>query len=195
MPEPRYPTDEEFWRRLEARDTEPDLRATLRRRAERTDGQVTRLGHQQTIVAFVERLLPGSRVPAPVIAAFMDEHFDEPLGRADERAGLLPRCELFPAGFCVLDAAAGGSFWSLEATRQDELIGRMEAGSVPGPAGFDSAVWFKRIRDIALLAFGSDPRGMVQMGYPGPPYKPGHLWLSKAEIASRTKRRPGYLSL
>jgi len=36
---------------------------------------------------------------------------------------------------------------------------------------------------------------MVQMGYPGPAFKPGHLWLSQGEIDGRLKRRPGYLEL
>jgi hypothetical protein len=195
MPEPRFPTIEEFWRRLDRRDVEPDLKRALQDRARREDGRVERLGTRETVIAYVERMLPGSAVPSAVLAQFLDEHFDEPMGRADERAGVLPRAQLLPAGFAALDAAAGGSFSALDDARQDELLRRAEAGSISGPDGFDSAVWFNRLRELLLLAFGSDPRGMVQMGYPGPSYKPGHLWLDPGEVAARADRRPGYLWL
>jgi hypothetical protein len=195
MPEPRYPTESEFWRRLDKRDAEPDLKQTLRSRAGRSSGSVRRLGREATVVAFIERLLPGSAVPASVIAGFIDENFDQPMGRADERANVMPRAQLLPAGFACLDEAAGGDFAALPAAEQDAVIGRAETGKLTGPAGFDASIWFKRTRDLALLGFGSDPRGMVQMGYPGPSYKPGHVWLGKGEIEARTKRRIGYLEL
>src|SRR5215211_4282348 len=99
MPEERFPTQAEFWRRLDKRKVEPDLRAALHERAEREDGVVQRLGRQSTVIAFVEQLLPGSAVPAGVIAQFLDEHFDEPMGRSDEKAGVLQRSELAKAGF------------------------------------------------------------------------------------------------
>jgi hypothetical protein len=35
----------------------------------------------------------------------------------------------------------------------------------------------------------------VQMGFPGPSYKPGHVWLDRAETRARTQRKPGYLRL
>jgi hypothetical protein len=195
MPEERYPTEAEFWERLSRRHLEPDLQQTLRDRAGSTSGAVARLGREETVVAFVQRILPGSAVPAAVIAAFMDQNFDLPMGRADERYGLLPRAELFPLGFQVLDEAAGGSFAKLGSEGQDDLLAKAERGEVCGPSGFDSSVWFKRLRDLALLGFGADPRGMVQMGYPGPSFEPGHVWLSQGEIDSRLKRRPGYLEL
>lgn len=185
----------EFWRRLAARDVEPDLREALTSRAQREDGAVTRLGRAATVIAAVERILPGSAVPAPVIAAFVDGAYDQPLGRGDERDGVLPREQLMPAGFAQLDAAAaGGEFASLSVNEQDALLARAERGELDGPAGFDAKAWFERLRDLVLLGFGADPRGMVQMGYPGPSYKPGHIWLEQGEINQRAARKPGYLT-
>jgi hypothetical protein len=195
MPEERYPTEAEFWERLEKRGVEPDLRDTLVRRATTVSGKVARLGQESTVIAFIERILPGSAVPAAAIAQFLDEAFDQPMVRADERSGTLPRAELLPAGFAVLDRAAGGAFEALDSEAQDELLRLAERGALDGPEGFDAAIWFKRLRDLVLLAYGADPRGMVQMGYPGPAFKPGHLWLSQGEIDSRLKRRIGYLEL
>lgn len=195
MPDPRYPTIEEFWRRLDERDVEPDLAQALQERAGFEQGAVQRAGSEATLVAVVERLLPGSAVPARVIAAFLDASYEQQLGRGDERSGALPRGELIPAGFAALDAAAGGQFASLAAEEQDRLLAQAERGELPGPDRFDSGLWFNRVRDLALLAFAADPRGMVQMGYPGPSYKPGHVWLGPDEVEARANRKRGYLSL
>jgi len=195
MTEQRFPTEAEFWQRLEKRHVEPDLSDELHQRAERTDGAVQRLGRQPTVIAFVEQLLPGAAVPSGVLAQFLDEHFTEPMGRSDEKADVMVRTELTITGFAQLDKAAGGDFSSLTAERQRDLLSRAERGELKGPPGFDSATWFKRLRDLVLLGYGADPRGMVQMGYPGPAYQPGHLWLDSGEVQARSKRKPGYLEL
>lgn len=195
MPEPRYPTDDEFWRRLEDHSVEPDLVQALRERTALERSTVQRVGLESTVVAVIERLLPGSAVPARAIAAFIDASYDLQLGRGDEHAGSLARGALIPAGFAALDAAAGGSFASVTVEAQDALLQQAERGQLPGPEGFNSQLWFNRVRELALLGFGADPRGMVQMGYPGPSYQPGYLWLGPDEVKARANRKRGYLDL
>jgi hypothetical protein len=194
----RYPTEEEFWKRLKARAVEADLRDGLKQRTERENRPITRLAPEATVIAVAARLLP-SAVPAHALAAFLDENFDKQLGRADDKLGVMPRAELIPAGFTALDEAAqaghGRPFGELPEPEQDALLAEAEKGQLPGPDRFDSAAWFRRTRGYLLLAFGSDPRGMLQMGFPGPSYKPGHVWLDEAETEARVKRRPGYLTL
>lgn len=194
MPDPRYPTLEEFWKRLEIRKTEPDLRAQLAERVRREDRGTPRLGEERGAVAaaVAARLLPGSAVPPEALAAFLDETYDRQLGRGDERVGVLPTPELIPAG---LDLLARRKFTQLSETEQDSLLAAAERGGLEGPERFDSSVWFRRIRGKFLLGYGSDPRAMVQMGYPGPSYQPGHIWLDRGEIGARVKRKPGYLRL
>lgn len=201
MPEPRYPTLAEFWRRLEVRDTEPDLRAVLERRMRREAGGTPRLGSARggVAAAIAARLLSGSAVPADALAAFLDETFDRQLGRGDERAGVLPTPELIPTGLDAIDAEAmkrhGRGFAALGEAEQDVLMRDAERGVLDPRQSFDWPVWFKRLRGKLLLGFASDPRGMVQMGFPGPSYKTGHVWLDRGEVAGRTRRRPGYLWL
>jgi hypothetical protein len=194
MPEPRYPTLEEFWKRLEARDTEHDLRAKLDGRTRREERRTPRLGDARgaVAVAVAARLLPGSAVPPEALAAFLDETFDRQLGRGDEQAGVMPTAELIPAG---LDLLAARDFAALGPEQQDALLEQAERGKLQGGERFDSSAWFKRIRGKLLLGYGSDPRGMVEMGFPGPSYKPGHIWLDRGEVAARAKRKPGYLRL
>jgi hypothetical protein len=195
--EPRYPTLEEFWRGLEVRGVEPDLRQELRDRARREDRGVHRLP-AATTAAVMARLLPDT-VPALALAAFVDEHFDNQLGRADDKDGLPPRDELLTLGLRLLDDTAtterGRPFAELDGAAQDGLLTRAEQGQLEAPAGFDWSVWFRRLRALALLGLGSDPRGMVLMGFPGPSYRPGHIWLDEAEVAARAGRRRGYLWL
>jgi hypothetical protein len=80
----------------------------------------------------------------------------------------------------------------LSAEQQDALLTAAEKGELPGPGGFDSATWFKRMRGYLLVGDGSDPRGMVEMGFPGPSYKSGHVWLDEGEVAARARRTKGY---
>lgn len=197
MAEPRYPTLAEFWHRLEVRAVEPDLRQELHDRTGREERGVHRLPAAVT-TAVMARLLPDT-VPPLALAAFVDEHFDAQLGRADDRDGLLPRGELLPLGLRLLDEAAsrshGGPFAELDGAVQDALLAQAERGELAARAGFDWSVWFRRLRALALLGLGSDPRGMVLMGFPGPSYQPGHVWLDEPEVAARAERRRGYLWL
>jgi hypothetical protein len=203
MPEERYPTLEEFWKRLDIRDVEPDLRQALRERTERERTGTPRLGPDRGAVAaaVARRLVPSAAVPAEALAAFLDWSFDRQLGRGDERAGVLPTPELIPAGLDALEQAAherhGQGFAGLDEGLQDELLAEAERGAVAlaGVEGFDSATWFKRTRGKLVLGYGSDPRGMVEMGFPGPSYRPGHIWLDRGEVLARTRRRAGYLQL
>ncbi|MDQ4005334.1 MAG: gluconate 2-dehydrogenase subunit 3 family protein [Actinomycetota bacterium] len=198
MAEDRYPTTDEFWTRLDEREVEPDLRAALRERTAREEGAVERVGDARLVEAVAALILPGA-VPARALAVFLDQHFDRQLGRADERSGLMPRGELIPAGFRVLDQAArtrhARPFVDLSTEMQQALLHQAEEGALDGPDRFDSAQWFKRVAQLLMLGFGSDPRGMVEMGFPGPSYKPGHIWLDRFEVEARAERRRGYRTL
>jgi hypothetical protein len=200
MPEPGGAVSslEEFWEGLEVRGVEPDLFDSLKRRVDRAAGPVERVGDGGLVIAVASRLVPGA-VPAEALAAFLDANFDAQLGRGDERIGVMPRGELIPAGFRVLEDEArrrrGSSFVDLPDTERDRLLADAEAGSLEGPEGFDAAEWFRRVRGLLLLGYGSDPRGMVEMGFPGPSYAKGHVWLGEAEIARRADHAPGHEEL
>ena len=189
---------EEFFEGIVRRGVEPDLERTLRERAARTAGPSGRAGDPALLEAVAGRLVPGA-VPPAVLAAFLDDHFDRQLGRGDERVGVLPREELIPVGFRALDDEArrrhGAGFASSGAPEQDALLAAVERGELSGPEGFDAAEWFRWVRALLLLGYGSDPRGMVEMGYRGPSYSKGHVWLDEYEVARRADGAPGYLEL
>jgi hypothetical protein len=194
----RYPTLTEFRKSLRIRGVEADLVSSLEERTQREQRAIERVGEPEVVTAVIEGILPCD-VPARALGAFVDAVFDKQLGRADDPAGLLPRGKLIPAGFQVVNEESGRrhgrNFSDLSGDEQDLILASAERGELQGPQGFDSGVWFKRLRDLILLGFGSDPRGMVQMGFPGPSYKPGHLWLDRREVRSRANRKKGYLKL
>jgi hypothetical protein len=201
MPDERYPTLDEFWLRLAVRGVEDDLQRALRERTRREEDGTPRLRAERGAVAaaVAARVVPSGAVPPGALAAFLDWSFDRQLGRGDEAAGVMPTPELIPAGLDALDQAArerhGRGFVELDGDRQDTLLAEAERGELPGGERFDSSVWFKRTRGKLLLGYGSDPRGMVEMGFPGPSYKPGHIWLDRGEVLARARRRRGYLEL
>jgi hypothetical protein len=189
---------EEFWRGLEARGVEPDMIEALRARATGTTPPISRIGDEALVVAVAERLLPGA-VPPGVLAAFLDARFDTQLGRGDERVGVLPRDRLIPAGFAALEGEARRrhdvGFVDIDGADQDRLLQDAEEGSIRAGEGVDLAEWFRRVRDVLVLGYGADPRGMVEMGFPGPSYATGHVWLGEHEVAKRADRAPGYETL
>ena len=71
-------------------------------------------------------------------------------------------------------------------------MSQAEQGKLPGPDRFDSKLWFNRTRDYVLLGYASDPRGMVEMGFPGPSYRPGYLWIGYGGPPARAARKPGH---
>jgi hypothetical protein len=203
MPEERFPTLDEFWSRLEVRKVERDLQKSLRERTRREELGTPKLGEERgaVAVAVARRLLPSESVSPEALAAFLDWSFDRQLGRGDEQVGVLPTPDLIPAGLDALAQEArkrhGRAFEALSAEEQDALLAEAERGdlNLADVEDFDSAVWFKRTRGKVLLGYGSDPRGMVEMGFPGPSYMLGHIWLDRMEVKARTVRRPGYLWL
>ena len=168
---------------------------------QREESGTPRLGAARGAVAaaVARRLLPGSAVPDEALASFLDATFDRQLGRGDERAGVLPTGSLLPVGLDRIDEYAkrlyAQGFADLPESDQDALLREAERGELEAGEDFDWTVWFKRLRGKLLLGYGSDPRGMVQMGFPGPSYRSGHVWLGRGEVIGRTKRRPGYLEL
>jgi hypothetical protein len=190
---------DEFFDRLDRRRVEADLRAEFRDRLGRESRGVSRLGKPEVVEAVCRRLVPSEAVAARALAVFLDDVFDKQKGRGDEKVGVMSRERLIPTGFDVLEETArrerGSSFVTLDSEAQDDLLSRSERGDIRGPDGFDPASWFTRVRELVLLGYGSDPRGMVEMGFPGPSYRTGHIWLSENAVRARAERKPGYLEL
>ena len=145
-------------------------------------GAVARFAaYEATLRALIGRLLPD--VPAEIdLAAFVDGHADDTLGRGDRKAGLPPVADLLEQG---LQTLAADGFPDLDAADQDELIGRMRRGAADDALGFAAKEFIDRLLVLACAGYLAHPDAWERIGFNGPAYPEGYAWISKGAAARR----------
>jgi hypothetical protein len=144
--------------------------------------------HEDLLRVLLKRLLPG--VPANIdLAAFVDTHTGEPMGRGDRRDGLPAEAELFAAGLAAL-AEAG--FTAMDAVEQGTLVGRMRRGAADTQLGAPAKDFVDRLLDKALAGYLAHPDTWIRIGFTGPAYPDGYAWTGPAEALARHDKRPGW---
>jgi hypothetical protein len=142
---------------------------------------------EPTLRALIRRLLPG--VPEAIdLAAFVDEHASDPIGRGDRRRGLPPAPELLRQG---LEKLAAAGFAGLGAGEQDRTIGRMRKGEADAELGFAAKEFVDRLLVKALAGYLAHPDTWERIGFNGPSYPYGYAWLSPGAVRRRHERFPG----
>jgi hypothetical protein len=132
------------------------------------------------------RLLPG--VPDSIdLAAFVDAHADDPIGRGDRSPGLPPIAELFRLG---LQALADFGFARLPAEEQDRLIARMRRGQADEDFGLPAKEFVDRLLVSALAGYLAHPDTWERIGFNGPAYPNGYAWINPTAVA---RRHDGFL--
>jgi gluconate 2-dehydrogenase gamma chain len=126
-----------------------------------------------TLEALVARLIPSDANGPGALEAGAARYIDRALGEA-----LAAQGPAYAAGLAALEAhalaIAGGSFAALPPERQDELIGDLEQGRVPGLAP-SSTAFFELVLGATLEGTFGDPHyggnqdfiGWELVGYPG----------------------------
>lgn len=138
--------------------------------------------------ALLETLLPG--VTADVdLAAFVDAHTGQPMGRGDRRDGLPPEPDLFAAG---LDALARAGFAEQSDDARRDLVGRMRRGEADEELGVPAKDFVDRLLDKALAGYLAHPDTWVRIGFTGPAYPEGYAWIGPAEAVARHEKKPGW---
>ncbi len=131
--------------------------------------------------ALVARLLPG--IPESIdLAAFVDAHAEDPIGRGDRSPGLPPGGELFRLG---LRALADFGFVRLPADEQDRLIARMRRGQADEEFGLPAKEFVDRLLVKALAGYLAHPDTWERIGFNGPAYPEGYAWISRGASARR----------
>lgn len=148
-------------------------------------------GFEPVLRSLLARLLPG--VPEAIdLAAFVDAHIGDPLGRGDRPEGTLPEPDLFRAGLAAL---ASRGFDGLDRAHQDELIGRMRRGEADGELGCSAKLFVDRLLAKALTGYLAHPDTWERIGFNGPAYPEGYAWIGPDEVRARHGHRPGWRSL
>jgi hypothetical protein len=148
-----------------------------------------------TMSAFLARLIPESE--GVDLVGWMDRAVGEPLGRGDWRPDMPSEEELYHAGLRLLDEFArardGQTFAALTNVRQDEFITALQAGNPPhGEVG---RYFFHRFYEKALHGYFAHPRVWMRIGFYGPSYPEGYLWLDRNGVRRRHARAPGWDTL
>jgi pimeloyl-ACP methyl ester carboxylesterase len=107
-----------------------------------------------TLRAVLDRVLPQTGMVID-LAARIDTNLAAGVSDGWRFAALPPDTEAYRAALRTLDAAAGGAFATLDAAAQDELLGRIAAGSleIAGPgllSGSQLKLWFEDLRSDAV---------------------------------------------
>jgi hypothetical protein len=137
--------------------------------------------------ALVGRLLPG--VPPDIdLAAFVDTHADDSLGRGDRAPGIPPIPELLRHG---LEALAKRGFATLPEQDQDVLIRRMRRGEADEDLGLPAKEFVDRLLVKALAGYLAHPDTWERIGFNGPAYPEGYAWISAGAASSRHAGFPG----
>jgi hypothetical protein len=151
--------------------------------------RLSRLGDELEphIRALVGRLLPGVD-PDIDLAAFVDTHADDPIGRGDRAPGVPPLPELIRRG---LEALAQRRFAELSEREQDALITRMRRGEADEELGLPARAFIDRLLVTALAGYLAHPATWERIGFNGPAYPEGYAWISRGAASRRHEGFPG----
>jgi hypothetical protein len=155
-------------------------------------------GYSQPLDRFADRepvlrtlldtLLPG--VPATIdLAAFVDGHTGEPIGRGDRPDGLPPEPDLFAHG---LDALVGAGFAQADDDERRGLVSRMRRGEADKELGVPAKAFVDRLLEKALAGYLAHPDTWTHIGFGGPAYPEGYAWIGPAEAVARRDRKRGW---
>ncbi|CAN5146183.1 hypothetical protein BH20ACT13_BH20ACT13_17670 [soil metagenome] len=151
-------------------------------RFEQFDGEL-----ESELRALIERLLPGA--PESIdLAAFVDAHADDPIGRGDRAPGLPPNGELLAAGLRVL---AERGFSRGTADEQDRLISRMRRGEADKELALPAKEFVDRLLVKALAGYLAHPDTWERIGFHGPSDPEGYSWIGQTGTTRRHEGFPG----
>jgi hypothetical protein len=145
-------------------------------------------GTEAVLRTVLERLLPG--VPATIdLAAFVDTHAGQAMGRGDRRPGTPAEAELFAMG---LQALTDAGFADRPEDDQRALIGRMRDGDADDELGMPAKDFIDRLLDKALAGYLAHPDTWLRIGFAGPAYPDGYAWIGPSEVIARHAEKRGW---
>ncbi len=194
---------QEFQKRIdrlawtERRVVEERLRTNYRR--ERY--QFVTEGEAALLQAVLDRIIPQDEGEDKIdLVGFLDWAIPLPLGYGDRPERVPDDPTIFREGLRgVAQTArgmfAGRSFQQLSDGDKDRVLravqeGRAEGGvwqRIPGP------VFFRKLMVKALNGYCAHPKVWARIGFYGPAYPEGYVWISRHEVEARRARKPGYI--
>ncbi len=152
------------------------------------------------LMAILKRLIPGDE--GIDLVGFLDWAVDRPLGRGDRPEGAPEDAILFKEGLKGVEESvkAGygkGSFTELTPGEQDGFLTELQEGRLEGGIwdGISPSYFFIKLLTRALIGYCSHPLVWMRMGFPGPSYPEGYVWITHEELPARRQHKPGWKTL
>lgn len=152
--------------------------------------------------AMLDRLIPQDPNDEKIdLVGFMDWAIPRPLGFGDRQEGLPDELTLFRDGFKATDQTsaamfAGRKFVELGDGDKDQVLRAVQEGKAQGEVWerIPSAVFFKTLMSKAVAGYCAHPRTWMRIGFYGPAYPEGYVWVSRREVEARHAKKPGHLT-
>lgn len=147
--------------------------------------------------AALNRLIPQKEEQVDLVG-FLDWAIGRPLGRGDREEGLPPEQELLLKGISGIEETATAmfnhSFIGLREDEMDEVLRAIQEGRAEGNTWKEipSQKFFIKLMVKALAGYCAHPSAWLRMGFYGPSYPEGYIWMSEKETLQREKHSPGW---
>ncbi|MCC6347423.1 MAG: gluconate 2-dehydrogenase subunit 3 family protein [Nitrospirales bacterium] len=138
---------------------------------------------------------PGEQID---LVGFVDWAVGKPLGRGDRQEGLPSEEILFSKGIAGIQETAREMFKSdftvLKEHERDEVLTTIQEGSAKGRTWEEipSRQFFIKLLIKAVTGYCAHPFAWMRMGFPGPSYPEGYVWITRPEIRARRRHFPGW---
>ncbi len=148
--------------------------------------------------AVLSMLIPQRADERIDLAGFLDWAVNKPLGRGDRRADMPAEDVLFHRGLEGIQETSremfGRRFEELEPEKQKTVLEMIQRGLAKGETwdSIPSHFFFTRLLSKALIGYCAHPFAWMRMGFPGPSYPEGYVWITQHEIRARRNHFPGW---
>lgn len=152
--------------------------------------------------AMLDRLIPQEGVDPKIdLVGFLDWAIPKPLGFGHRYEGMPDEPTVFREGLKGVDETSramfeGKVFRELHDDEQDQVLRAVQEGRAEGGVwqSIPSVRFFTSLMNKALCGYCAHPRVWVRIGFYGPAYPEGYVWVTKREVKSRHEKRPGHLT-
>lgn len=203
MPKDSLPWDQ-FRKRME-RLGEPEravveerLRTNYRRERYEffTDDEAAIMG------AILDRVIPQDEGEGRIaLVAFMDWAIPIPLGYGDRNEALPDEPTVFRKCLAGVDEVArslfsGRRFIELGDGGKDQVLRTIQEDRSDGDPWrtIPGSVFFRKLMMKAVAGYCAHPRTWARIGFYGPAYPEGYIWVSQDETEERHEKKPGHLT-
>ncbi len=151
--------------------------------------------------AALARMIPQREEEKIDLVGFVDSVLDMPLGRGDREHGM-PRDDiLIHKGLSGIRETAEemfrSSFTALVKDQQEAVLKSIQEGSARGKTWdeISSQRFFIKLMMKAITGFCAHPFAWMRMGFPGPSYPEGYVWITRPGMRARSRHFPGWKTL